>query len=162
MCSLYRVRIERFIFITWIKFISRNNINEILEVLCKLFEECDLYCEIENVSLLFHWQALVKFLHFDFYNIVLSRTLFQHVALFVFFDFHICFSVFLRLILLQSIRKLEKELSQKLGSKRSHSIPAMKRGDRIDRYFPTAGKKVRFSVQISQKKDKIRKFLNEN
>ncbi|KAJ9581284.1 hypothetical protein L9F63_023556, partial [Diploptera punctata] len=42
------------------------------------------------------------------------------------------------ILLFESIRKLEKELAQKLGSKRSHSVPAMKRGDRIDRYFPTA------------------------
>jgi hypothetical protein len=58
----------------------------------------------------------------------------------LFFNFHICFSVFLRLILLQSVRKLEKDLAEKLSSKRCHSMPALKRGDHIDRYFPTAGK----------------------
>jgi hypothetical protein len=44
------------------------------------------------------------------------------------------------LILLQSVRKLEKDLAEKLSSKRCHSIPALKRGDHIARYFPTAGK----------------------
>jgi hypothetical protein len=44
------------------------------------------------------------------------------------------------LVLLQSVRKLEKDLAEKLSSKRCHSFPALKRGDRIDRYFPTAGK----------------------
>jgi hypothetical protein len=58
----------------------------------------------------------------------------------LFIYFHISFSFFLRLILLQSVRKLEKDLAEKLGSKRCHSIPALKRGDHIDRYFPTAGK----------------------
>lgn len=60
--------------------------------------------------------------------------------MFLFIYFHICFSGFLRLILLQSVRKLEKDLAEKLSSKRCHSIPALKRGDHIDRYFPTAGK----------------------
>jgi hypothetical protein len=49
------------------------------------------------------------------------------------------FSVFFRLILLQSVRKLQKDLAEKLSSKRCHSFPALKRGDLIDRYFPTAG-----------------------
>jgi len=64
--------------------------------------------------------------------------LFQHVAC-LFFDFHICFWVFFHLILLQSVRKLQKDLAEKLSSKRCHSFPALKRGDLIDRYFPTAG-----------------------
>ena len=55
------------------------------------------------------------------------------------FDFHICFWVFFHLILLQSVRKLQKDLAEKLSSKRCHSFPALKRGDVIDRYFPTAG-----------------------
>lgn len=64
--------------------------------------------------------------------------LFQHVAC-LFFDFHMCFWVFFHLILLQSVRKLQKDLAEKLSSKRCHSFPALKRGDLIDRYFPTAG-----------------------
>jgi hypothetical protein len=46
---------------------------------------------------------------------------------------------FFYLILLQSVRKLQKDLAEKLSSKRCHSMPALKRGDLIDRYFPTAG-----------------------
>ncbi|XP_069684306.1 spermine synthase isoform X1 [Periplaneta americana] len=46
------------------------------------------------------------------------------------------------LLLLESIRKLEKEIAEKLSSKRSHSIPALKRGDHIDRYFPTADERI--------------------
>jgi len=59
---------------------------------------------------------------------------------------HVCFLIFtfvfgffFHLILLQSVRKLQKDLAEKLSSKRCHSFPALKRGDLIDRYFPTAG-----------------------
>jgi len=59
-------------------------------------------------------------------------------CMFVFWFSHL-FWVFFHLILLQSVRKLQKDLAEKLSSKRCHSFPALKRGDLIDRYFPTAG-----------------------
>ncbi|PNF24548.1 hypothetical protein B7P43_G05380 [Cryptotermes secundus] len=46
------------------------------------------------------------------------------------------------LLLFESVRKLEKDLGEKLSSKRCHSIPALKRGDHIDRYFPTADERI--------------------
>lgn len=46
------------------------------------------------------------------------------------------------LLLFESVRKLQKDLAEKLSSKRCHSIPALKRGDLIDRYFPTADERI--------------------
>ena len=60
-------------------------------------------------------------------------------CMFVFWFSHLFLGFFFHLILLQSVRKLQKDLAEKLSSKRCHSFPALKRGDLIDRYFPTAG-----------------------
>ncbi|KDR11197.1 spermine synthase isoform X1 [Zootermopsis nevadensis] len=46
------------------------------------------------------------------------------------------------LFLFESVRKLEKDLAEKLISNRCHSMPALKRGDCIDRYFPTADERI--------------------